>query len=363
MCSEKPEETDTLLHKIKNSLQAHHCIYFHTFKMKNFVYYTFKTYSDEYESMEIQGSEISIPHFTKRLRDRYPQDFRKEGERPTMLYVSCADTKKLFDQHRQMLRAGQRVIVNTYGSIIEYSYKDSKGNVVKPKTTKTRYTYRDYFGDNYVPPEQQKPKKIQKTRTVRATVPPHMLCILCKGLLKDAVIVPCCGYSYCWECTVDRLEDKEKLCLHGQCFDPPPKIPDLIPNRALRSLIESTWSPYVEEVYEVDAEEDEVNATQQPQRVPPGIPPHLVGMPPQVIRAYLRDQRDKTRDEATSTSPQPTAQIHVPTQQPHRDSSGPHGQESNSSEDWSRKRTYPYADYQTSTAKRPRLKSALIQLG
>ena len=105
------------------------------------------------------------------------------------------------------------------------------------------------------------------------------------------------------------------------------------------------------------------NATQQPQRVPPGIPPHLVGMPPQVIRAYLRDQRDKTRDEATSTSPQPTAQIHVPTQQPHRDSSGPHGQESNSSEDWSRKRTYPYADYQTSTAKRPRLKSALIQLG
>jgi hypothetical protein len=31
-------------------------------------------------------------------------------------------------------------------------------------------------------------------------IPSELLCDLCKGLLADAVVIPCCGNSYCDEC-------------------------------------------------------------------------------------------------------------------------------------------------------------------
>ena len=31
-------------------------------------------------------------------------------------------------------------------------------------------------------------------------VPDELLCLLCKDLMSDAVVIPCCGNSYCDEC-------------------------------------------------------------------------------------------------------------------------------------------------------------------
>lgn len=31
-------------------------------------------------------------------------------------------------------------------------------------------------------------------------VPDELLCLLCKDLMTDAVVIPCCGNSYCDEC-------------------------------------------------------------------------------------------------------------------------------------------------------------------
>lgn len=35
-------------------------------------------------------------------------------------------------------------------------------------------------------------------------IPPELVCRLCDGLIRDAVIIPCCGENYCddCECTV-----------------------------------------------------------------------------------------------------------------------------------------------------------------
>ena len=32
------------------------------------------------------------------------------------------------------------------------------------------------------------------------SVPSELTCLLCKDLLTDAVVIPCCGNSYCDEC-------------------------------------------------------------------------------------------------------------------------------------------------------------------
>lgn len=31
-------------------------------------------------------------------------------------------------------------------------------------------------------------------------VPDELLCLICKDLMADAVVIPCCGNSYCDEC-------------------------------------------------------------------------------------------------------------------------------------------------------------------
>ena len=31
-------------------------------------------------------------------------------------------------------------------------------------------------------------------------VPDELICLLCKEMMEDAVVIPCCGNSYCDEC-------------------------------------------------------------------------------------------------------------------------------------------------------------------
>lgn len=42
-------------------------------------------------------------------------------------------------------------------------------------------------------------------------VPDELLCLLCKDLMTDAVVIPCCGNSYCDECESLWY----KLCQNG----------------------------------------------------------------------------------------------------------------------------------------------------
>lgn len=35
---------------------------------------------------------------------------------------------------------------------------------------------------------------------VKETIPPELTCSICKELVRDAVIIPCCAESFCDEC-------------------------------------------------------------------------------------------------------------------------------------------------------------------
>jgi len=35
-------------------------------------------------------------------------------------------------------------------------------------------------------------------------IPGELLCLICNNLLTDAVVIPCCGNSYCDECEFSR---------------------------------------------------------------------------------------------------------------------------------------------------------------
>jgi E3 ubiquitin-protein ligase RBBP6 len=48
--------------------------------------------------------------------------------------------------------------------------------------------------------EEALQKEVAKNKQVDTSIPDSLRCPLCGGLLNDAVLIPCCGYSFCEEC-------------------------------------------------------------------------------------------------------------------------------------------------------------------
>ena len=65
-------------------------------------------------------------------------------------------------------------------------------------------------------------------------LPQELVCALCKELMKDAVIIPCCGESYCYDCIQDHLCENEFTC--PACKKENVSPDNLAPNKALRMV-------------------------------------------------------------------------------------------------------------------------------
>ncbi|XP_056902696.1 E3 ubiquitin-protein ligase RBBP6-like [Takifugu flavidus] len=76
---------------------------------------------------------------------------------------------------------------------------------------------------------------IQPDFKVVSTVPVELMCVICTRLMVDAVIVPCCGYSFCDNCIRTTLiESEEGMCVACQQTASPECI---YPNLSLRLAI------------------------------------------------------------------------------------------------------------------------------
>jgi hypothetical protein len=61
-------------------------------------------------------------------------------------------------------------------------------------------------------------------------------CPLCKGYLKDAVIIPCCQLSFCDTCIRDKLVPEDNFQCPN-CRASPISPDTLIPNRCVRASV------------------------------------------------------------------------------------------------------------------------------
>lgn len=67
-------------------------------------------------------------------------------------------------------------------------------------------------------------------------IPDELLCLICKDLMTDAVVIPCCGNSYCDECIrTSLLESEEHTCPTCHQTDVSPDA--LIANKFLRQAV------------------------------------------------------------------------------------------------------------------------------
>lgn len=83
--------------------------------------------------------------------------------------------------------------------------------------------------------EAQEPTRNQFVEEKRE-VPEDLICSICKGIFKDAVMIPCCGSSFCDECVrTALLESDENEC--PDCKEKGTSPGSLIPNRFLRNAV------------------------------------------------------------------------------------------------------------------------------
>lgn len=69
-------------------------------------------------------------------------------------------------------------------------------------------------------------------------IPDDLICSICKDLFTDAVMIPCCGSSFCDECVRTALiESEDNEC--PDCMEKGTSPGSLIPNRFLRNSVNS----------------------------------------------------------------------------------------------------------------------------
>ncbi|KAG7302657.1 hypothetical protein JYU34_012608 [Plutella xylostella] len=100
------------------------------------------------------------------------------------------------------------------------------------------------------------------------SIPDELICSLCRDLLTDAVMIPCCGNSFCDECIRGSLlESEDREC--PDCREKEIAPTTLIPNRFLRNSVSAFR-----------------NQTGYSRRAPhraPVAPPPIVAPPPAVV--------------------------------------------------------------------------------
>ncbi|KAM9843993.1 uncharacterized protein ACBR49_013122 [Aulostomus maculatus] len=80
------------------------------------------------------------------------------------------------------------------------------------------------------------PQEQPKVECEEEPVPDELLCLICRSLLSDAVVIPCCGNSYCDDCIRTTLLDSEEhTCPSCSQSDVSPDT--LIANKFLRQAV------------------------------------------------------------------------------------------------------------------------------
>uniref|UniRef100_A0A6Q2WZ19 RBBP6 ligase n=1 Tax=Esox lucius TaxID=8010 RepID=A0A6Q2WZ19_ESOLU len=104
-------------------------------------------------------------------------------------------------------------------------------------TSTGRYAVPTIDAEAYAIGKKEKPPFVPKDKSSSEEeddpIPDELLCLLCKDLMADAVVIPCCGNSYCDDCIrTSLLESEEHVCPTCSQSDVSPDA--LIANKFLR---------------------------------------------------------------------------------------------------------------------------------
>lgn len=68
-----------------------------------------------------------------------------------------------------------------------------------------------FFREAYAQGKKERPPFVPRDQSASEDesdpIPDELLCPICNDLMSDAVVIPCCGNSYCDDCKLSRAQD------------------------------------------------------------------------------------------------------------------------------------------------------------
>ncbi|CAH1719391.1 unnamed protein product [Chironomus riparius] len=111
------------------------------------------------------------------------------------------------------------------------------------------------------PPNMKEPETPQIVEQ-KKEIPEDLLCSICKNIFKDAVMIPCCGSSFCDECIrTSLLESDDNEC--PECSEKGTSPGSLIPNRFLRNAVAAFQS----DMNSLSSRDKQQESSKQPEEI------------------------------------------------------------------------------------------------
>ncbi|KAL8174950.1 UNVERIFIED_CONTAM: hypothetical protein K2H54_006948 [Gekko kuhli] len=142
-------------------------------------------------------------------------------------------------------------------------------------------------------------------------IPDELLCLICKDIMTDAVVIPCCGNSYCDECIrTALLESEEHTCPTCHQTDVSPDA--LIANKFLRQAVNNFKN-----------ETGYTKRLRKPAQLPRPVAPRNM---PSLPRAGMSRQQDPLMVPPSSAPVHAAASLALPLAPGNPSASGPAGE-------------------------------------
>ncbi|XP_055856330.1 E3 ubiquitin-protein ligase RBBP6 isoform X2 [Episyrphus balteatus] len=216
------------------------------------VHYKFKS-SLDFDTITFDGLHISVNDFRKAV----VQQKRLGKTNDFELQITNAQTKEEYQNDNDLIPKNTSLIISRIPQISKKSRDTSSSS--QPQNTPV-VSHVPKFDSNTLDLSQMNASEEDKIQAMMAQstvdydprgeaiaeeivvpekqpeVPDELLCSICKDIFRDAVMIPCCGSSFCDDCVrTALLESEENEC--PDCKEKGTSPGSLIPNRFLRSSV------------------------------------------------------------------------------------------------------------------------------
>lgn len=177
-----------------------------------------------------------------------------------------------------------------------------------------RYAIPVIDAEAYAIGKKEKPLcSVQESECEDDPIPDELLCMICRDLLCDSVVIPCCGNSYCDDCIRTALLDSEDhVCPTCSQSDVSPDT--LIANKFLRQAVNTFKKErgYANRKKAATSQSQKLNPTPKPVLTLPPLTRHNLQQRPQ--HSHFRQQDSlQVYPEATKTPPLSQVSVGPPT--------------------------------------------------
>ncbi|KAM6395600.1 E3 ubiquitin-protein ligase RBBP6-like [Rhynochetos jubatus] len=144
-------------------------------------------------------------------------------------------------------------------------------------TNSEKYAIPTINAEAYARGKKEKPlfsAEEPSSSSLKDPVPEELLCLICRDIMTDAAIIPCCGNSFCDYCVrTALLESEEHRC--PTCHQTKVSPDALVANKSLRKAVNNFQN--------VTGYTRLIKKIQQQEQLPPPPPPPVAALPPAAL--------------------------------------------------------------------------------